>query len=127
MTKARRGIYAAAVSPFNEDGSMNVEKSIAYCKYLLSEGGCDGVAPTGTTGEGNSIPMTSRLALPGAFAKAGIESDRVLFGTGSPSSGDCRYLQERHTRSADSVQSRGRRCSPRPCDFVVALQETPSG
>lgn len=89
MTKARRGIYAAAVSPFNSDGSINTEKSVAYCKHLLSDGGCDGVAPTGTTGEGTSIPMTSRLALPAAFADAGIESDRVIFGTGSPSAGDC--------------------------------------
>ncbi len=89
MTKARRGIYAAAVSPFNEDGSLNAAKSIAYCKHLLSDGGCDGVAPTGTTGEGSSVPMASRLELPGAFAEANIETDRVIFGTGSPSSADC--------------------------------------
>jgi len=89
MTKARRGIYAAAVSPFKTDGTLDADKSIAYCQHLLSDGGCDGVAPTGTTGEGTSIPMASRLALPDAFAKAGIETDRVIFGTGSPSSGDC--------------------------------------
>lgn len=89
MTKARRGIYAAAVSPFNADGSLNAEKLIAYCRHLLSDGGCDGVAPTGTTGEGTSIAMSDRLALPGAFAQAGIEPDRVIFGTGAPSAGDC--------------------------------------
>ncbi|MEP1209539.1 MAG: dihydrodipicolinate synthase family protein [Rhizobiaceae bacterium] len=89
MSKARRGIYAAAVSPFNEDGSLNAQKSVAYCKHLLSDGGCDGVAPTGTTGEGSSIAMACRLALPGAFADAGIETDRVIFGTGAPSAGDC--------------------------------------
>ena len=94
MTKARRGIYAAAVSPFNQDGSINADKSVAYCKHLLSAGGCDGVAPTGTTGEGSSVPMTSRLALPGAFADAGIETDRVIFGTGAPSAGDCVALTQ---------------------------------
>ena len=89
MTKARRGIYAAAVSPFNADGSLNTEKLLGYCQHLLADGGCDGVAPTGTTGEGTSVAMADRLALPGAFADAGIESDRVIFGTGAPAAGDC--------------------------------------
>ncbi len=89
MSKARRGIYAAAVTPFNADGSMNFAKSIAYCQHLMTDGGCDGVAPTGTTGEGTSVAMRDRLALPAAFAEAGIETDRVIFGTGSPASGDC--------------------------------------
>lgn len=89
MTKARRGIYAAAVSPFNADGALNADKLLGYCRHLLSEGGCDGVAPTGTTGEGTSIAMADRLALPGVFAAAGIETDRVIFGTGAPSAGDC--------------------------------------
>ncbi|MEM9220987.1 MAG: dihydrodipicolinate synthase family protein [Pseudomonadota bacterium] len=88
MTKAHRGIYAAAVTPFHADGSVDQEKLIAYCRYLLSEGGCDGVAPTGTTGEGNSIAFGDRLALPSAFAKAGLPANRVVFGTGSSSIAD---------------------------------------
>ena len=87
--KAKRGIYAAAISPFDGAGNLDVAKSIAYCQYLLSDGGCDGVAPTGTTGEGTSIALADRLALPDAFAKAGIATDRVIFGTGAPASGDC--------------------------------------
>ncbi len=89
MTKARRGIYAAAVTPFDADGRVDQAKHIAYCQHLLGEGGCDGVAPTGTTGEGTSVAMVDRLALPAAFAEAGIESDRVIFGTGAPSLPDC--------------------------------------
>ena len=89
MTKARRGIYAAAVSPFNPDGSLSAQKLVGYCQHLLSDGGCDGVAPTGTTGEGSSVAMVDRLALPGVFADAGIETDRVIFGTGAPSAEDC--------------------------------------
>ncbi|WP_305969097.1 MULTISPECIES: dihydrodipicolinate synthase family protein [unclassified Mameliella] len=83
MTKAKRGIYAAAITPFNDDGSVDVPKLTAYCKHLLTDGGCDGVAPTGTTGEGNSISYRDRIALPGAFAEAGFDADRVIFGTGS--------------------------------------------
>ncbi len=88
MTKARRGIYAAAVTPFNEDGSVNRAKLVGYCQHLLGAGGCDGVAPVGTTGEGTSIGMKDRLALPAEFAEAGIERDRVIFGTGAPSLSD---------------------------------------
>ena len=83
MSKAIRGIYAAAVSPFREDGSLDTTKLITYCSHLISEGGCDGVAPTGTTGEGNSISMRDRMALPGAFAEAGFDPSRAIFGTGA--------------------------------------------
>lgn len=89
MTKARRGIYAAAVTPFDQNGRVQQDKLVGYCQHLLSDGGCDGVAPIGTTGEGTSIAMADRLALPATFAEAGIEEDRVIFGTGAPSLPDC--------------------------------------
>lgn len=83
MTKAIRGIYAAAISPFKEDGSLDTAKLISYCEHLVTDGGCDGVAPTGTTGEGNSISFRQRVELPGAFADAGFDPARAIFGTGS--------------------------------------------
>lgn len=83
MTKAVRGIYAAAVSPFTADGALDTAKLVAYCQYLTTEGGCDGVAPTGTTGEGNSISFRQKLELAGAFAEAGFDPSRVIFGTGA--------------------------------------------
>lgn len=93
MSKARRGIYAAAISPFGQDGKLDAPRLIAYCQYLMSpEGGCDGVAPTGTTGEGTSIPMADRLGLPNAFLSAGISGNRVIFGTGAPSVDDAANL-----------------------------------
>ncbi len=88
MAKARRGIYAAAISPFGPDGTLDAEKLAAYCRYLVTDGGCDGVAPTGTTGEGNSIPMSARMALPDVFAEAGLEPDQVIFGTGACAADD---------------------------------------
>lgn len=99
MTKAVRGIYAAAISPFREDGSLDAERLVAYCRHLLEDGGCDGVAPTGTTGEGNSIPLRERLALPGAFAEAGFDPRRAIFGTGACAVGDAVEL----TRAALSA------------------------
>ena len=83
MSKAVRGIYAAAVSPFREDGSLDALKLVEYCQYLTTEGGCDGVAPTGTTGEGNSISFRQKIELAGAFAEAGFDPARAIFGTGA--------------------------------------------
>lgn len=83
MTKAVRGIYAAAVSPFTADGALDTAKLVAYCQYLTTDGGCDGVAPTGTTGEGNSISFRQKLELAGAFAEAGFDPSRAIFGTGA--------------------------------------------
>lgn len=88
MSKARRGIYAAAVTPFDDQGAVDPTKLIAYCHHLIDHGGCDGVAPTGTTGEGNSIAARDRLTLPGAFATAGFAADQVIFGTGACAADD---------------------------------------
>ncbi len=83
MTKAIRGIYAAAVSPFDKDGALDTAKLVAYCQYLVNEGGCDGVAPTGTTGEGNSISFRQKMELAAAFGEAGFDPARAIFGTGA--------------------------------------------
>lgn len=86
-TKARKGVYAAAITPVDMSGRPDTLKLITYCKRLIQEG-LDGVAPTGTTSEGNSLPSDWRLELPRAFAKAGVPSDRVIFGTGACAADD---------------------------------------
>lgn len=86
-TKARNGVYAAAITPVDATGRPDTTKLIAYCKRLIAEG-LDGVAPTGTTGEGNSLPFDWRLDLPGAFSEAQLPPDRVIFGTGSCAADD---------------------------------------
>ncbi|MEM8823733.1 MAG: dihydrodipicolinate synthase family protein [Pseudomonadota bacterium] len=86
-TKARQGVYAAAITPVAADGRPDTAKLIAYCQRLIDDG-LDGIAPTGTTGEGNSLPFDWRLELPSAFATAGLAADRVIFGTGSCAADD---------------------------------------
>ncbi|MEM7642885.1 MAG: dihydrodipicolinate synthase family protein, partial [Pseudomonadota bacterium] len=76
--KARRGVYAAAITPRDAGGRPDTAKLIAYCRRLIADG-LDGVAPLGTTSEGNSTPFAWRRSLPVAFAEAGIERDRVIF------------------------------------------------
>ena len=87
MTKARKGVYAASLTPVASDGEPDAEKLVKYCRWNIDQG-LDGVAPLGTTGEGNSLPLKFRMALPEAFAHAGFASNQVIFGTGSCAAGD---------------------------------------
>ena len=48
----------------------------------------DGVAPLGTTGEGNSLPYAFRLKVGEHLAEAGIAGDRAIVGTGASAVAD---------------------------------------
>ncbi len=62
MTQARKGVWAASITPFNADLSIDTGALKAHVDWLL-ENGCNGVALMGTTGEGTSIGVNERLAL----------------------------------------------------------------
>ena len=83
MSKAKRGIYAAAVSPFRGDGTLHTQKLVAYCEHLIEAGGCDGVAPTGTTAKAIRFPIANGWRFPARSQRPGSTRARVIFGTGS--------------------------------------------
>jgi 4-hydroxy-tetrahydrodipicolinate synthase len=87
MKKARKGVYAATITPIGADGEPDMEGLISYCKEVLVSG-CDGVAPLGTTGEAAALPFAFRLRVPDALAQAKLPSESVILGAGSPSVGD---------------------------------------
>lgn len=87
MSKAKKGVYAASLTPMNADGEPDFPKLAGFCRWNIDQG-LDGVAPLGTTGEGNSLALASRIALPGIFAESGFASEEVIFGTGSCATGD---------------------------------------
>jgi len=87
MSKANKGVYAAAITPIGANGEPDLNGLVRYCQHLLATG-CDGVAPLGTTGEAASLPYPFRLSVPDALAKAGILPGTVILGAGSPSTGD---------------------------------------
>jgi 4-hydroxy-tetrahydrodipicolinate synthase len=87
MSKADKGVYAASITPVDANGQPDGERLIAHCRWLMSQG-LTGVAPMGTTGEGNSLPLSFRLSVPGMFRDAGFEPSKVIFGTGSCATGD---------------------------------------
>ncbi len=84
METKRFKIYAAALSPVDSLGNLKSGKLGEFCQYLINEGGCDGVAPFGTTGEGNSLPFHTRKNLPRLFSQLGFHHSEMLFGVGCP-------------------------------------------
>ncbi len=87
MNKADHGVYAASITPIDASGQPDAQRLIAQCKWLMEQG-LTGVAPLGTTGEGNSLPLSFRLSVPALFRDAGFAANKVIFGTGSCSVGD---------------------------------------
>ena len=88
MSKAAHGVYAASITPIDPaSGQPSGERLIEHCQWLLGQG-MTGVAPLGTTGEGNSLPLAFRLTVPKLFQEAGFDASKVIFGTGSCSVGD---------------------------------------
>ncbi len=85
-----RGIYAAVVTPFSADGSMDF---VGLNRVLgnLSDEGCTGVLLSGTTGEGPSMSVAERLAL---FKEASTNHPELtlLAGSGAANLADAAAL-----------------------------------
>jgi 4-hydroxy-tetrahydrodipicolinate synthase len=82
MTKLQ-GVIAAAATPLGPDLAIDLERLVAHCRWLLGEGGCDGINLLGTTGEATSFPVEARLAAMKAIARSGLPLDRFMVGTGA--------------------------------------------
>jgi len=77
------GVIAAAVTPLRDGLSIDHERLIDHCRWLLSDGGCDGINLLGTTGEATSLSVEQRIGAMKAVAKAGLPLDRMMVGTGA--------------------------------------------
>lgn len=75
------GVFSAATTPLNADGSPDLGLFTEHCRRLLDEG-CHGVALLGTTGEANSFSAADRRTMLEATLKAGILPEQLLPGTG---------------------------------------------
>jgi 4-hydroxy-tetrahydrodipicolinate synthase len=81
MPNRLTGVWAAALTPLNEDLSVDLGAMVAHYRWLLANG-CDGVAALGTTGEANSFTVAERHKVIEAVADAGLGDDAVMIGTG---------------------------------------------
>jgi 4-hydroxy-tetrahydrodipicolinate synthase len=76
-----KGVIAPVLTPFDADLAPDPERFVAHCKWLLGDG-CHGLAPFGTTSEGNSLAVDERLRLLDAAIEAGIDPGLLMPGTG---------------------------------------------
>jgi 4-hydroxy-tetrahydrodipicolinate synthase len=82
------GVIAAAATPIREDLSIDLDHLVEHCRWLLGDGGCDGINLLGTTGEATSFSAEQRIAAMRAVAKAGLPLDRFMVGTGAAALAD---------------------------------------
>ena len=77
------GIYAASMSVFNENLSLDIDSTIRHSEKLIAEG-CHGVAIFGSTGQGQLISLSEKKKLIERLKNNQLK-DHFLIGTGSNS------------------------------------------
>jgi 4-hydroxy-tetrahydrodipicolinate synthase len=93
-----RGLWCAMLTPVDKSGGVDHGRLVDHARRLLAQG-VDGVAPFGTTGEGQSFGVGDRAAGLSALLAAGIPADRLVAATG------CAALSETITLTRHGVQS----------------------
>jgi 4-hydroxy-tetrahydrodipicolinate synthase len=78
--KRIKGVLAPVVTPFKADYSPDPQRFLAHCRWLLSQN--SGLAVFGTNSEANSISVNERVALLEGLAAAGLDTSRMMPGTG---------------------------------------------
>jgi 4-hydroxy-tetrahydrodipicolinate synthase len=95
-------ILTAVVTPFAEDGSVNVDAFKRLCVHLV-ENGSDGVVVAGTTGEAPTLSDEERLGLFAAAIEAVGDRANVVAGTGTYSTAHSVHLtREAHKLGVDA-------------------------
>ena len=75
-----KGIYAASMSIFNSDLSLNIEKTVSHAEKIIDYG-CHGVAIFGSTGQAQLISISEKIILLNQLSKSKYK-DKYLIGTG---------------------------------------------
>ena len=74
------GVLAPVITPFHADLSVDAEALLRQCQWLLSQNA--GLAVFGTNSEANSLSVDEKVALLEALAAGGIDTSRMMPGTG---------------------------------------------
>ena len=84
MTKTPNfsGVITPVLTPFGEDGGPDTDRFVEHCHWLMDEG-CTGLAPFGTTSEGNSLGVDERMELLEELVDDGMDAAKLMPGTGS--------------------------------------------
>ena len=75
-----KGIYAASMSIFNSDLSLNIEKTVNHAEKIIGMG-CHGVAIFGSTGQAQLISIGEKIGLLNKLSESKYK-EKYLIGTG---------------------------------------------
>jgi 4-hydroxy-tetrahydrodipicolinate synthase len=78
--KKIKGIYAAGMSVFNNDLSLNTFRTIKHAEEII-DNGCHGVAIFGSTGQAQLIPVSEKISLLNELSESKYK-EKYLIGTG---------------------------------------------
>ena len=81
-----QGIYAASLSVFNEDLSLNLDKTLKHADFLINNG-CHGVVLLGSTGQSQLVSLSEKIKLINYLPKS-RNRKKFIIGTGVNSLGD---------------------------------------
>ena len=81
-----QGIYAASLSVFNEDLSLNLDKTLKHADFLINNG-CHGVVLLGSTGQSQLVSLSEKIKLINYLPKS-LNHKKFIIGTGVNSLGD---------------------------------------
>jgi 4-hydroxy-tetrahydrodipicolinate synthase len=87
------GIITPVLTPFGEDGAPDADRFVEHCHWLIEEG-CTGLAPFGTTSEGNSLGLDERMELLEELVDEGIDPAILMPGTGTCALADAVMLSK---------------------------------
>ena len=85
-----QGIYAAALSVFNDDLSLNVDLTVKHANFLIKNG-CHGVVLLGSTGQSQLISIGEKIRLINSVA-VNKNYKKFIIGTGLNSLNDTTNL-----------------------------------
>ena len=97
MAVSHRGVYAAPVTPFRPDLTVDLDRYVDHCRSLLAAG-CNGLMPIGSTGEAHSLTVEERMGQMDALAAAGLPMEKMLIGASSLAFPDAIRLAGHATR-----------------------------
>ena len=80
------GIFAASMSVFNQDLTLNVIKTVEHAEKLIDQG-CHGAAIFGSTGQAQLIPISEKISLFNQLASSKY-NEKFIIGTGLNSLGE---------------------------------------
>ena len=103
MAKQFRGTYTVMVTPFSEDGPVNVPALAALTEWQIREG-IHGLIPLGSTGEFLSLSRDERSEVAETVIRAARGRVPVLIGTGAEDTREVvRASREAESLGADGV------------------------